>query len=106
MSNGDRRIFFQDVSGFIRESIYTASTENWTANVNNVVATDAKNFTPLAAINFVSLDATPTLDKVFEIFQLLVGINTKSAELAIDCCILYQHSKSFSFTIFLPKLMV
>ncbi|MCJ1246301.1 hypothetical protein MMC30_003507 [Trapelia coarctata] len=49
--NGDRRLDFQDASGATRESMYTVSTRMWSANVNNIITTDARNDTPIAAIN-------------------------------------------------------
>ena len=77
MSNGDGRVYFQDNSGFIRESIYTALTRNWTAGFDNVVAIDAKNCTPLAAVNIVSATGDPSLDEVPYYFHLLVRLSIK-----------------------------
>lgn len=51
LSNGDRRLFFQEASGLIRQAFYSASTGGWRADTSYIVASDAKNHTPLAAIN-------------------------------------------------------
>ena len=51
LKNGDRRLFFQDTSGAIKESTYTVSTGQWMTSVNNIVATNAKIHTPLVAFN-------------------------------------------------------
>jgi hypothetical protein len=50
LANGDRRMFFQEASGSIRESLFTSSTGQWTSDVANIVASDAMNFTPIAAL--------------------------------------------------------
>ena len=42
-------MFFQEESGIIRDAIYEG--ENWGAPTSYVVATDARNNTPLAAFN-------------------------------------------------------
>ena len=49
-SDGGRRLFFQEQSGNVREAIYSPSTRIWTATSNSVVASDAKNHTPIAAV--------------------------------------------------------
>ena len=49
LADGDKRMFFQENTGDIRESIYTSSSKEWVSNINNVVATDARNSTPIAA---------------------------------------------------------
>ena len=51
-NNGDRHLFFQERSGNIRQGIYSASTQKWSAAFDLVVATDAKNHTPIAATRF------------------------------------------------------
>lgn len=57
--NGDRHLFFQERSGNIRQGIYSASTQKWIASSNSIVATDAKNHTPIAAIRFTFLEIPP-----------------------------------------------
>ncbi|KAI9675455.1 MAG: hypothetical protein M1822_008933 [Bathelium mastoideum] len=49
-TNGQRHVFFQDQKGRIREAIYQ-SDSGWAAPTSYVVATDARNNTPLAAFN-------------------------------------------------------
>ena len=58
LGSGDKRLLFQENTGDIREALYTASTKTWTANVNNIVATNARNSTPLAAL-LVNSTGTP-----------------------------------------------
>lgn len=50
LSNGDKRLFFQETGGNIRESLFTNSTGNWSSNINDVVANNAKNSTPISAM--------------------------------------------------------
>ena len=54
LPNGDRRVFFQERSGIVRQAIYSASAKVWAAEntTNFQVADDARNNTPLAAINY------------------------------------------------------
>lgn len=49
LPNGDRRLFFQDVSGVIRQAFGSSSSEEWRADISYVVALNAKNHTPIAA---------------------------------------------------------
>ena len=49
---------YQENTGNIREALYTASTKEWISDVNNIVATNAKNNTPLAAL-LVNSTGTP-----------------------------------------------
>ena len=58
LGNGDKRLLYQENTGSIREALYTASTKQWTSNVNNVVTTNARDLTPLAAL-FVNGTGTP-----------------------------------------------
>ncbi len=58
LSNGDKRLLYQENTGSIREALYTASTKEWTSNVNNIVATNARESTPMAAL-FVNSTGTP-----------------------------------------------
>ncbi len=47
---GDKRLFFQEGSGSIREALYTSSTGLWVADANNVVASDAKKLDPTRSL--------------------------------------------------------
>ncbi|KAL8722590.1 MAG: hypothetical protein Q9225_000946 [Loekoesia sp. 1 TL-2023] len=51
LANGDRRLFFQDHSGAIRQGYYSASTRTWRSDLSYVVAPNAKNNTPIAAVD-------------------------------------------------------
>ena len=58
LGDGDKRLLFQEGTGDIREALFTQSTSSWTSDINNVVATDARNNTPLAAL-LVNSTGTP-----------------------------------------------
>ncbi|KAM0800040.1 hypothetical protein BDR22DRAFT_852673 [Usnea florida] len=58
LGDGDKRLFFQEGSGNIRESLFAQSTSSWTSDINNIVATDARNNTPLVAL-LVNSTGTP-----------------------------------------------
>lgn len=58
LGNGDKRLLYQENTGNIREALYTASSNQWTSDINNIVATNAKNSTPLAAL-LVNSTGTP-----------------------------------------------
>ena len=58
LGDGDKRLLYQENTGNIREALYTASTKQWTSDINNIVATNAKNSTPLAAL-LVNSTGTP-----------------------------------------------
>ena len=58
LGDGDKRLFFQEGSGNIRESLFAQSTSSWTSDINNVVVTDARNNTPLVAL-LVNSTGTP-----------------------------------------------
>ncbi|MCJ1279240.1 hypothetical protein MMC21_007064 [Puttea exsequens] len=58
LGTGDKRMLYQENTGNIREAIYTASTKQWVSDVNNIVATNARNDTPLAAL-LVNSTGTP-----------------------------------------------
>ena len=48
--NGDRHVFFQDQSWSIRECIFTLSSGKWSTLTTNIVAVDAKEYSPMSAI--------------------------------------------------------
>ncbi|MCJ1382359.1 hypothetical protein MMC17_005472 [Xylographa soralifera] len=54
LTNGDQRLFFQDTSGAIRESIYNFAADQWEADTGNIIATDARNNTPIATFDIMS----------------------------------------------------
>ena len=47
--SGDKHLLFQENSGSIRQALYDSSSKQWTSDVNNIVATNAKNDTPIVA---------------------------------------------------------
>ena len=50
LPNGDKRLFFQENGGNIREALFTNATGTWISNVNDIVVTNARNDTPLSAM--------------------------------------------------------
>ncbi|KAL6721965.1 hypothetical protein ACLMJK_001070 [Lecanora helva] len=58
LGSGDKRLLYQENTGNIREALFSASTKQWTSNVNNIVATNAKGNTPLSAL-LVNSTGTP-----------------------------------------------
>ncbi|CAF9911040.1 hypothetical protein IMSHALPRED_009905 [Imshaugia aleurites] len=61
LGDGDQRLLFQEGTGNIREALFTQSANSWTSDINNIVATDARNNTPLAAL-LVNSTGTPFAD--------------------------------------------
>ncbi len=61
LGDGDKRLLFQEGTGNIREALFTQSANLWTSDINNIVATDARNNTPLAAL-LVNSTGTPFAD--------------------------------------------
>lgn len=61
LGDGDKRLLFQEGTGSIREALFTQSADSWTSDINNIVATDARNNTPLAAL-LVNSTGTPFAD--------------------------------------------
>ncbi|CAF9936022.1 MAG: hypothetical protein ALECFALPRED_006664 [Alectoria fallacina] len=61
LGDGDKRLLFQEGTGNIREALFSQSASSWTSDINNVVATDARNNTPLAAL-LVNSTGTPFAD--------------------------------------------
>lgn len=58
LPNGDRHLFFQEHSGLIRQAYYSSTSREWRADSSNVVAANAKNHTPLAAVHSPAIDDT------------------------------------------------
>ena len=62
LPNGDRRVFFQDHSGVIRQAFYSAASRQWRADVKYIVASNAKNHTPIAVVASPSFSYNTTAD--------------------------------------------
>lgn len=58
LPNGDRRVFFQENSGNIRQAVYQRSRNQWSASLTDIIVSDAKMHTPLAAIALNKVDET------------------------------------------------
>ncbi|KAL8792900.1 MAG: hypothetical protein Q9195_004477 [Heterodermia aff. obscurata] len=59
-ATGDKHLLFQENSGSIRQALYDNSTKQWTSDINNIVATNAKNDTPIVAFLPNNTDASAT----------------------------------------------
>jgi len=84
LNKGDKRLFFQESSGSIREALYTSSTGQWTADTNNIVAADAKNSTPLAAFGVNNTGTLGTLGTQVDYRVLLLQYSANSRLLDIS----------------------
>ena len=78
MPNGDKRLFFQETEGNIRESLYTNSKGSWSSNVDDIVATNAKNSTPLSAL-LVNNTGTTTASTGINIYLFYIATNNQIA---------------------------
>lgn len=59
LASGDRRLFFQDPSGTIRQASYSSADDRWMVDAICVVVSGAKNYTPLAAAYRYTLEPVP-----------------------------------------------
>lgn len=78
LPNGDKRLFFQETGGNIRESLFTSSTGNWSSNINDVVANNAKNSTPISAL-LVNNTGTSTGSTGTNIYLFYIATNNQIA---------------------------
>ena len=78
LPNGDKRLFFQETGGNIRESLYTNSTGNWASNIDDVVATNAQNSTPISAL-LVNNTGTSTGSTGTNIYLFYIATNNQIA---------------------------
>ncbi|MCJ1433832.1 hypothetical protein MMC27_003197 [Xylographa pallens] len=82
LTNGDRRFFFQDTSGAIRESLYSFAADQWETDTSNIIATDARNNTPIATFDIPSEPQggdSDTVDNPEEIFIFYITQNSTLA---------------------------
>ena len=77
LPNGDRRVFFQDLSGVIRQAFHSSSSGEWRADTNYVVASNARNHTPIAAVNVPSKNysATGNSTTLFQVLPTSVSLS-------------------------------
>lgn len=89
LSNGDRRLFFQDVSGSIRQAFYSPGTQQWRAEVGYVVALDARNHTPIAVIDIPDSRGNQSLNG--GVSDLINPLNPRSLRrlIRLACGLLY-----------------
>ena len=77
LGDGDKRLLFQEGTGNIREALFTQSANSWTSDINNIVATDARNNTPLAAL-LVNSTGTPFADDTGPVVGVSFSENERS----------------------------
>lgn len=90
LGDGDKRLLFQEGAGNIREAIFSQSASSWTSDVSNVVATDARNNTPLAAL-LVNSTGTPFADDTGPVVGISFHRERKTS-------LAKTHTRSSSFT--------
>lgn len=59
LPDSDRRVFFQDNSGLIRQASFSSSNSGWRADIDNTIASNAKNHTPIAAMYLTAAWSVP-----------------------------------------------
>lgn len=88
MTNGDRRVFFQENAGNIREAVYLRSNNEWSTSRTIIAASDAKMHTPIAAIAFDRLNFTQESIQV-DFFQESTLAQDKILTLSADSTFLH-----------------
>ena len=87
LPDGDRFLYFQDNNGMIRQAAFSFSTQKWTADQGFIVASDAKNHTPIAAITTPQkgdtlIDGLPVIPAGVAIFYITENNSLASLQLA------------------------
>ena len=83
LPNGDRRLFFQDLSGDIRQAFYSADSSQWRADIKNIVASDAKNHTPIAVVEPPTMSENSTSGP----FSVVGNVSQRRLEIGIPILI-------------------
>ena len=88
LPNGNRWLFFQDITGAIRHATFSAKAGVWQSSIKLEIISDAKNHTPLAVTNIYSPDVSNRLTKLLSGMRLnplqtleLIYVSTKSSTL-------------------------
>ena len=63
-SDDNKHLFFQELSGNIRQAFYNTSESSWETSANLVIASNAKNNTPISAFSYLVTDQNKTYDAV------------------------------------------
>lgn len=87
MPNGDRRVFFQENNGNIRQAVYIESRKQWSAGPTNIVVEDAKKHTPLAAQYVISERVN------VDIFTRVFWSKQNRLTLSVDSLVLYHRQQ-------------
>ncbi|KAL8741917.1 MAG: hypothetical protein Q9190_005527 [Brigantiaea leucoxantha] len=78
-SNGDRHLLFQDPAGAIRQAIYSARLGRWINNLGVIVASNARNHSPLSAIfagdQYANSFTTPLVSESLLLFYVNITDN-------------------------------
>ena len=67
-SKNDRHVFFQENTGLIRHAWFISSSNQWTTFTNQIVTSDAKNYTPMSALSLNPFEL-PEMGVVSYIFE-------------------------------------
>ena len=70
LTNGDRRVYFQDVTGRIREAQFSTNTKTWNTAADFVVSDNAVNGTRLAAASSISVTWTHPNESLITVSML------------------------------------
>ncbi|MCJ1264489.1 hypothetical protein MMC22_004361 [Lobaria immixta] len=70
VDGGDRTLFFQDRKGMVRQTIYENLNKRWSITPSPIVASGARNFTPLALAHNPN-----TTDDVIHLFYIAASNN-------------------------------
>ena len=54
IAGGDRHLFFQEASGGLQRAFYSSRTKRWRPSVDSILASGAKNNTPLVAATILN----------------------------------------------------
>ena len=73
LPSGERQLFFQDIDGFIRRAIWTASDEPWVISPYFNLSVSSKKHTPLVAILYS--DDEPEADHAEPLDPNLITVN-------------------------------
>ena len=88
LQNNDRRLFYQNQTGIVKQALYLTAVNHWDAALSFVVTSDARNHTPLAALSISASDdsevpdSEPTDQTEDVIFHNLIKVPTS----ANFCC--------------------
>ena len=84
--DGNRRVFFQDGRNHVRQALFQNSTGAWSSDPTFIIATNARNHTPIA----VYMDETEDVC-VADIFVILTNILSSISFILQPTTLLARH---------------